>query len=347
MAVEKGVKIFFDLIDREQVQQIFCRHAEPKTEGGRIPPSSFHLALNDLSIDTLPDKVSRLFMDADIDKDGGLDLAEFRRVVNRPSEIEQWSSTLPLAKLLGCCLEAQVANSVAGGRDMASPDPLRGLCKLSPQALDSAAGEFSRGLRRLLAERASLLRRCYEGLDKRAVDGSDGSSAKFQSFTMAAGDAEDFHKGLTDRVGALGAPATCICVYLWYLCILTCRVAGEPHPDLTRGMREEHCAAFGWDEEFETTNYGVRTTPRQEYEIAHGERECPAQNMLDKKGKRVRAIRSLDDLRLVEAVKRGGLVDEEIVAVVRGSSSAAIQRTNLTNLSHGPLQCVRARSRGE
>ena len=40
---------------------------------------------------------------------------------------------------------------------------------------------------------------------------------------------------------------------------------------------------------FTTSNYGVTTTPRKEYEIVMGKRECPEEDMRDRDGNMVRA----------------------------------------------------------
>jgi hypothetical protein len=93
--------------------------------------------------------------------------------------------------------------------------------------------------------------------------------------------------------------------------------AGHPHPNLSKGMEEEHCVMAGCDDEFVSSNYGVRTTPRKEYEIATGRRACPPEDMLDKKGKKVRDVRPIAELKRLKLVQRAGLEDVEIVAVVR------------------------------
>ena len=95
--------------------------------------------------------------------------------------------------------------------------------------------------------------------------------------------------------------------------------AGEPHPNLAKGMQDEHCEGYGRDEEFEATNYGVRTSPRKEYEITTGKRACAEKDMLDRKGRRVRIIRRIEELKLLKAAQKAGLVEEELVAVVRES----------------------------
>jgi hypothetical protein len=93
--------------------------------------------------------------------------------------------------------------------------------------------------------------------------------------------------------------------------------AGEPNPDLSKGMADEHCVMYGHDEQFETSNYGVRTTPRQEYEITTGKRDCAAKDMEDKKGRPVRIIPRIEELKLLKVAQKAGLVEEELIAVVR------------------------------
>ena len=99
--------------------------------------------------------------------------------------------------------------------------------------------------------------------------------------------------------------------------ILTDIMSGEPHPDLQKGMEHEHCEMFGSDEPFQTTNYGVTTTPRKEYEITTGNRVCPVEDKLDKKNRSVRIIRGIEELKQQKSVDKAALEDAEIVAVVR------------------------------
>jgi hypothetical protein len=44
-------------------------------------------------------------------------------------------------------------------------------------------------------------------------------------------------------------------------------------------VKDEHCARAGDD--FDSSNYGVRTNPRKEDEIATGQHACPGKDMLD------------------------------------------------------------------
>jgi hypothetical protein len=81
-------------------------------------------------------------------------------------------------------------------------------------------------------------------------------------------------------------------------------------------MEDEHCSKAGWDYAFTSSNYGVQTTPKKEYEIAIGKQACPLNDMLDKKGARVREVRPIEELKGLPLVKKSKLTEAEIVAVV-------------------------------
>jgi hypothetical protein len=86
-------------------------------------------------------------------------------------------------------------------------------------------------------------------------------------------------------------------------------------------MEDEHCVKAGCSDEFVTGNYGVRTNPRKEYEIATGQRACPAEDMLDKKGKKVRVMKRIEELKQLKMARKAGLSEDEILAVVRPPSA--------------------------
>ncbi len=69
--------------------------------------------------------------------------------------------------------------------------------------------------------------------------------------------------------------------------------------------------------EFVTGNYGLQTNPRKEYEIVTGRRVCPAEDMLDKKGKMVRVVKRMEELKLLKTVRKAALTEHEILAVIR------------------------------
>ena len=103
-------------------------------------------------------------------------------------------------------------------------------------------------------------------------------------------------------------------------------------------MKDEHCEMAGCNESFITSNYGVETTPRAEYEIATGQRECSPGDMKDKKGRRVRVIRNLEELKLLRVVQDAEIGEEEIVAVVRHFEAALVASL----IPDDCVACVRA-----
>ena len=160
---------------------------------------NFISALQVCGLDSDSEDPKHLFKEADIDGDGFLDVEEFGRIISRPSKLEQWLSTLPLARLLSFCLEA-ADQSLA-----TAPDPLRVVSRLDLPVLSAVVDGFCDGAKRLLSEHKENLSVCYAALDRKAGEGqgSSGPSAKFETFTMSAGTAESFHKGVTDRIGEL------------------------------------------------------------------------------------------------------------------------------------------------
>ena len=82
-------------------------------------------------------------------------------------------------------------------------------------------------------------------------------------------------------------------------------------------MKDEHCAKAGCTDDFDTSNYDLRTNPWNEYKIGTGQCECPAAHMLDKKGRKVRVVRRIEELKQLKIVRKAGLTEDEILAVVR------------------------------
>ena len=91
--------------------------------------------------------------------------------------------------------------------------------------------------------------------------------------------------------------------------------AGYPHPNLERGMREEHCEIYGHDEQFTSGNYGITTTPEKETK--------------DKEGRVVRVIKKIEDLQKLPMAIEAGLLYIEILAVVSDACLVLPSRTTI------------------
>ncbi len=187
--IERQASEYYRLTTQKHVEQVFVTYARDLK--GTISLDHFKAALRDLPLFSENDH-DRMFKEADINKDSKLDFEEFSRAVSLPSKLEQYLSTLPLAKLLAFCLKSADESIVE------SSDPVRAVSKLSPDALEMGAAIFHAGLKRLLDDLKSKLRECYDELERKAVQ---GTNAKFQTFSMSCGTLEDFANGMSDRVG--------------------------------------------------------------------------------------------------------------------------------------------------
>ena len=178
----------------------------------------------------------------------GLDFAEFVAAASAENPFGRYVGKLPLASIVTDALGAHV------GFD---GDALHRFSQMPLSAMDSAAQAATLGLKAELlkaqAEVCKLLAAQQKSIDQLA-------SGKFQSSRkMACGGINDFHKGLTGRVGA-------------------------PNLNFLQAMRAEHCVKGGHNYEFTTGNYKIKTTPEREWlQIVGDERgvkaAVPAEDM--------------------------------------------------------------------
>ncbi len=110
--------------------------------------------------------------------------------------------------------------------------------------------------------------------------------------------------------------------------------SGAPHLDFSKGIHDEHCVMWGFNVEFTTSNYGLTTTPQREYEISTGKQQCREEDMKDKKGKIVRVIRRIEELRRLKLCRKARLTDDEILAVVRVLNVAPLKYAAAAALQH-------------
>ena len=183
---------FLQLQNKKYAEAVFQKHVDKKT--GKLPFSELRRAMERAGVEELEN--DHALAGVDIDEDEGLDFDHFFKVISSPCKLEQWCATLPLAKLLAFCLRTldPVVKAI---------DPIRAVSLLNVTELGDASADFCEGLTQLLADRVRELKTCYKALEGKTGQGSDGSNVKFQTFAMSAGKVEDFHKGLTDRVGEL------------------------------------------------------------------------------------------------------------------------------------------------
>lgn len=114
-------------------------------------------------------------------------------------------------------------------------------------------------------------------------------SSKYDTFVYPSGNIDDFHNGLSARIGF-------------------------PHLEFFAAMEQEHCHLAGAHIEFTTRNYGIRTTPYKEwcYVVAEKPQKCepPADQL-----RHDRLIPDISEKMKSPLAKAAGLRKEEVIAI--------------------------------
>ena len=125
---------------------------------------------------------------------------EFKAAVLRPSPIEAWCKQIPLWQAL--------ADAISGPLGNQEEQPLRAVASLTDAHIDAICAEVESSLRQVLRNEASKLRAAFEAMDAKMTDDESGQS-KFSTFKASVGSSDDFHNGLSDRVGVKAAAINC------------------------------------------------------------------------------------------------------------------------------------------
>lgn len=273
-AVVSGLK----RCDTEFLRQVFERHMDGS---GSLPASSLVLALTEADAPVIPESeaaAARTVARFDSNINGLLEFGEFERTVNVPDELTLYFQE-KRQPLLADALRALVGR---GG------DQLLRVSKLSPSDMRAAYT----AVRAILPQQAESLfkelQRSFAaqfGIQAQMAAGA----IKFNVVKMACGGIEDFHEGLTGRIGM-------------------------PHLKFMDAMRQEHCEKVGCNTSFTTGNYQITTTSRQEWLYIAGDEKgqqvaCPDMGH----GRRIVPITELMKLKLAVDAH---LTEVEMLAVV-------------------------------
>ncbi len=127
---------------------------------------------------------------------------------------------------------------------------------------------FLDGFKILLTDRIADLRASLVAMHDLAQQATNDASKKFEIFGIRCGKIEDFHQGLSHRIGTffilIILNSNC-CQKRRFLGSLSC--SGSPHPEFLKAMEAEHCSKGGCDMHFTTGNYNITTTPKTEWRI--------------------------------------------------------------------------------
>jgi hypothetical protein len=128
----------FQRRNEQFLQEVFNKHVSPGSAG--LSKESLGQALIDLGMKCVSTSdVDELFYTLDLNSDGWISWSEFLAVTSKPSKIQEWASTLPLAELLADCMPSKDET-----------DPMRSLSKIGAADMRAISACFSEGLIKLL-----------------------------------------------------------------------------------------------------------------------------------------------------------------------------------------------------
>ncbi len=152
--------------------------------------------------------LSDLFQEMDVNSDRGLDVDEFRMLVHKPSKSNNGLLLPPLQRqLLTQCLDALHTISKMCHNDI---------------AVVCTATVVSDGLKTILLKEIQNLGQAFKFLDESQID-RQSTLSRFEFFSMAGGEAQDFYSGLGVHVGN------------WYFI-----APSHPHAEVTKLLCPHH-----------------------------------------------------------------------------------------------------------
>jgi WD40 repeat protein len=256
------------------LRNVFNRH---KDSSGGLAGQNLIQALQEVDAPNIPasdQEVAEIIQQFDNNSNKTLEFGEFQQVVNEPDELQVWLSEkqLPLA--------ADALRPLVGR----GSDQLKKMSQLSFADIELAAAATCAIIPRMLKELHEELRTAFAVQSQIEAD-MKADPSKFNDFyKIACGTINDFHKGLTGRVGM-------------------------PHLQFKNAMRQEHCERAGCDVNFSTGNYKITTTPRQEWKYIVENIPCPDMG-------HERRIISISELLQRGISKQAKLCEEEVIAIV-------------------------------
>lgn len=183
------------------IREVFDRHSIKTTDcpDGKLRGENLKLALRELGFLSNTKTVPT---DIDPDRDE-VDYEKWRAVESVPTPVESWTKRVPWWQVI-----ADVMPKPAGTED----DPLRLVARLTAEDLDAVCSVVAEEMSRELREQICNLGQAFEQLDRRKEDtDASGASTKFQTYKANAGNADDFYKGLGNRIGTNTEHASTAC----------------------------------------------------------------------------------------------------------------------------------------
>jgi hypothetical protein len=181
--IEQGMK----RRDASELEEIFKKHKDPSTN--TIRREQFDLILESLGVVPENEHVPGDGGNYGAMDYGAIDFQEFKRAASVSSELEQLIRTLPLAEIVADALPKEK------GRD-----PVRSFSEITSGQIHDICKASLPHLEKLLIDCARKLKASFDRMDEITAEAPMGLN-KFELVPMSVGKIDDFHKGLSSRVG--------------------------------------------------------------------------------------------------------------------------------------------------
>ena len=172
---------------------VFDRHVDPVTK--LLSANKLQGALSEFGVQLTASEACELMIAMDTDGNGALDFQEFTKALSQPpTQVEQFVDTLPLTGMLAACLS-----------DPGADDPLKALCNIAPDSsnLISRIDAFALSLRKVLQSELVKLQHMVVAMEAEKDSWAGNAGSKFAAgmVGMNAGTADEFHRGIQERLG--------------------------------------------------------------------------------------------------------------------------------------------------
>jgi hypothetical protein len=190
--IQKHVSMRLEMRQEGHLKATFDRFADRETS--KISGQAFMAAFNALHSHNFTE-TGEIFREYDMDSDGLIDFTDFKAAALRPTVLELWCQRIPWWQAVADAI------SVLQSQE----DPLRTVAQLTDAQIEVICEEAGKQIRSLLREQVHQLQTAYAARDARAA-ASKGTQSKFTTFKASAGTCNDFHMGLSGRVGESRPP---------------------------------------------------------------------------------------------------------------------------------------------
>ena len=181
--IEQGMK----RRDDSELKEIFKKHKDPSTN--TVRKEQFDFILESLGV-VLENEL------APVDESnygatdhGAIDFQEFKRAASVSSELERLIRTLPLAEMVADALPKEKER-----------DPNRLFSEITSKQIQDICTALLPHLTKLLIDCATKLKASFDRMDEVQAEAPMVLN-KFELIPMSVGKIDDFHEGLSSRVG--------------------------------------------------------------------------------------------------------------------------------------------------